>query len=542
MKKRIFFSMLLLAITSLLAISVMLCAVFYVQLSSSVQEELRERAEILKDTLTVENYSLLSISDMRLTVISVDGTVLYDDDEEEALLPNHADREEVKKALESGRGESSRFSDTLEQETYYYAIKMENGSVLRLAKTTSSIWGMFGEAIPVVLLVIIVMIVLGYFLASSLTKRIVKPINNVDIENNNFIPYDELAPFLRTISKQREHIAFQLADLKNRSDTITSIMDSMSEGIVLLDKKGIILSVNKSAAELFDIRNSADGKNILEILRDVELTKHMHLALNGTRSEISFLQRERLYRVYFSPVTNSGAIILFLDITEKSLSEKLRREFSANVSHELKTPLTTIYGNAEMLGSGMVKEEDKVQFYEKIKDEAARLIVLIEDIIMLSQLDEENAEVTKENVDLYTTAKETAESLAYKAKEQNIEVVVSGEGILYANPSQMSELFYNLIDNAIKYNKPSGKVDLKIDMFEKVVRITVSDTGIGIPKEAQIRVFERFFRVDKSRSKKTGGTGLGLAIVKHIVLAYGGKIELKSEINEGTVIIVTLGG
>ena len=540
MKKRIFSSMFTLIIVSLLACSVALCAVFYMQLSSSVQSEVRQCANMLKESIITENHESIAIYDMRLTIVAPDGTVLYDDDQAAASLPNHADREEISEALVFGTGESRRFSDTLGQETYYYAIRLGDGSVLRLAKTMSSIWGMFGGAIPIVSIVVLAMLAMGYFLAGSLTKRIVSPINKVNLEEKLFAPYDELAPFVQTISQQRERITQQIADLQNRADTIAAIMDSMSEGVIFVDGQGVVLSVNKSAADIFDIHGPVDRKNIREILRDVELSEAMRGALSGVRGEINLSHGDKTYRVYFSPVTDSGAIILFLDITEKTMSEKLRREFSANVSHELKTPLTTIYGNVEMLENGMVKEGDTAGFYEKIKDEAARLIALIEDIIMLSQLDEGGGRITTENIDLVFAATEVARSLEPQAKNQGVDVTVSGKGILSANSAQIAELFYNLIDNAIKYNKPSGSVNVEVSEMKVGVKITVSDTGIGIPLESQIRVFQRFYRVDKSRSKKTGGTGLGLAIVKHIVMAYDGTIELQSSIDKGTIITVLL--
>ena len=540
MKKRIFSSMFSLTIISLIVCSIALCAVFYMQLSSSVRGEVHERAAILRETITSENYESLVIADMRLTIIAPDGTVLYDDDYNAVTLPNHADREEIGEALRLGIGESRRFSDTLGQETYYYAIQLDDGSVLRLAKTTSSIWGMLGGAIPIVSLVVLVMLAIAFFLAGKLTRRIVNPINQVNLEEKLTAPYDELAPFVQTISRQRERITQQMSDLQNHSDTIAAIMDSMSEGVILVDRQGVILSINQSAANIFTINNSVSGKNILEILRDVELNEAMRSALSGIRGEMNLSHGEKTYRVYFSPVTDSGAIILFLDITEKSMSEKLRREFSANVSHELKTPLTTIYGNVEMLENGMVKEADTAQFYGKIKNEAARLITLIEDIIMLSQLDENSNYIELENVDLVTTATDVIQSLAFSAKNQDVGVTVSGNGTLSANRSQMVELFYNLIDNAIKYNRPGGTVTVEIGMLPNQVKITVIDTGIGIPQESQSRVFERFYRVDKSRSKKTGGNGLGLAIVKHIVMAYNGTIELQSSSDEGTIITIVL--
>ena len=542
MKKRIFSGMLALVMISVLACSAALCAVFYAQLAATVQNEVRERAIMLQETITSENYESLTVSDMRLTVVAPDGTVLYDDGRNVSALPNRADREEIKAAFASGAGESRRFSDTLGQETYYYAIRLGDGSVLRLSKTMNSIWGMFGGVLPIVLVVVLVLLAVGYFLAGRLTRRIVSPINRVDLENELTAPYDELAPFVQTISRQQAHIARQMSTLQNQSDTISAIMDSMSEGVILVNKQGGILSVNKSAANIFDIRNAVGGKSILEILRDVELNEAMRAALSGQRCEMNLMHGRRTYRVYFSPATDSGTIILFHDITEKSISEQRRREFSANVSHELKTPLTTIYGNAEMLAGGMVKEADAPQFYVKIKNEAARLIALIEDIIMLSQLDENGGDMAAGEVDLAAVAAEAACALAPKTKERGVEVTVSGSGVLLANAAQMAELFYNLIDNAIKYNKAGGMVQVTISSLQKSVRIAVADTGIGIPKESQSRVFERFYRVDQSRSKKTGGTGLGLAIVKHIVLVHNGTLELKSDVGKGTTITILLTG
>ena len=540
MRKRIFSSMLLLTIVILFALSAALSMVFYRQLSSSVESELRERVAMLEGTVTPENYNILEASDMRVTIVAGDGAVLYDDDENSALLENHADREEIREALESGVGESRRFSNTLGQQTYYYAVKLSDGSVLRLAKTTSSVWGMFYEALPIVTLVVAAMITLAYFLAGRLTGRIVKPINSVDIESNLSAPYDELAPFVQAISRQRENISRHISDIQNRSDTISAIMDSMSEGIILVNDQGAILSVNKSSASIFSITESVTGKNILEVLRDVELNEHMRAALGGVRGEMTLTRNGRTYRVYMSPVTDSGAIILFLDITEKTISEKIRREFSANVSHELKTPLTIIYGNVEMLESGMVKDADTPEFYSKIKVEASRLIALIDDIIMLSRLEEESDGRQYQEVDLYDSAMEAVESLEPKAKQHNIKVTVSGSGTVLANRSQIVELFYNLIDNAIKYNLENGMVDVGISMSGSQAEICVADNGVGIPENAQSRVFERFYRVDQSRSKKTGGTGLGLAIVKHIVMAYSGSIDLQSRMGEGTRVTIKL--
>ncbi len=538
MKRRVFFSILWLTVVSLLVAIVAICFVFYNQLSSSVQSEVRERAYILGSAVTPGEYTGLSISDMRLTIIAADGAVLFDDDEKASALQNHADREEVWEALSAGAGESKRFSDTLGQETYYYALRLADGSVLRVAKTMSSILGMFGGALPVVAAVLAGVIIIGYFLSSRLTRRILRPINEVDLSSELSPPYDELAPFVKTINEQRKQISGQMSDLSAHNDTMQAVLENMGEGALLLDRKGAVITVNKSAATFFDLPKEVKGKNFLELFRDISFSGRAREALMGQRSELTMEQAGKIVRAYFSPVSDIGAIILFMDITEKARAEDLRREFSANVSHELKTPLTTIYGNAEMLSGGMVKEADKPIFYGKIKDEAGRVIALIEDILLISQLDE-GAESEREDVELSAVAAEAIEGLTAKAGENGVAIEIDAQPTLMkANRAQMFELFYNLVDNAIKYNKPGGTVKVTIAKHAGQIEFSVSDTGIGIPKEAQSRVFERFYRVDKSRSKLTGGTGLGLAIVKHIVLAHGGEITLKSHWGKGTTIAV----
>lgn len=546
MKKRIFFDMIMLTVISLVLVAAALCFVFYNQFSGIVISELRERADLFRDADTQSAMQKLIIfkpNDMRITLIHPDGMVAFDNTVGTEGLANHKDREEIVEAVETGWGESRRLSDTLGMETYYYAVRLADGSILRIAKTTNSIWGMFRGVLPSVICIIFVILIIGYLLAGNLTKRIVAPINNFDINmglNTEAIPpYDELVPFIRTIEQQRERIAAQFSDLQSRADTISAIMDSMSEGIILISRQGIILSVNKSAAALFETDTAMDGKNILELIRDVELLEQVRAALSGKRSELSIRRSGKSYRVFFSPVTDSGAIILFLDITEKMAAEQMRREFSANVSHELKTPLTSIYGHAEMLSSGIVKESDQHEFFGKIKDEASRLIALIEDIILISELDENTGGETFEEVSLSAIAAEAAEALSLKAGEHRVTVSICGNAVMSAGCSMIYEMFYNLIDNAIKYNKPGGTVKVDVSQLGDTIEIAVADTGIGIPDYAQSRVFERFYRVDKSRSKKTGGTGLGLAIVKHIVLLNKGKIALQSSCDQGTVITIT---
>lgn len=535
--------MLLLSTISLILSSVVLCFVFYSQFSSAAMSEIRNRAETFIDNSSETAILALAItksSDMRVTIVAPDGTVVFDNAVQASVMPNHSDRSEISGAFQMGSSQSRRFSDTLRKETVYYAVKLTDGYVLRAAKTSSSILGLFLGTLPVVAGIVLVMIIVGYLLAGNLTQRIVAPINRVDLELELTAPYDELAPFIKTIAGQREHLARQLFDLQNRSDTITTIMDNMNEGIVLINEQGLILSANRSVLRTFDKDAPVDGSNILEFLRDVTFSRHVRDALSGRAGEMGMERAGRSYRVYFSHVVGGGAIILFLDITEKAKSEKFRREFSANVSHELKTPLTSIYGNAEMLCGGMVKESDRQEFYGRIKNEAGRLMALIEDIMMISRLDEGSGQERQEDVALAAIAAETIESLSQKATESAITLHVSSGGDIRikANRSLMYEMLYNLIDNAIKYNRPGGTVTVDITKIEDHIKITVSDTGIGIPKEEQSRVFERFFRVDRSRSKKTGGTGLGLAIVKHIVLVHGGKIDLQSKQGDGTAVTV----
>lgn len=545
MKKRIFLYMVLLTSISLIIVSVSLCFLFYHQFSSTVLQTLRDRVETFTDNssqTTIEALSITKSSDMRVTVIMPDGTVVFDNTTQAKSIPNHLDREEILGALEIGFGQSIRFSDTLHKETVYYAIRLTDGYVLRVAKTANSIFGIFIGALPVAIGIVLVMIAVGYLLAVRLTKIIVTPINNVNLESELSAPYDELAPFIRTIAQQRGHITSQISDLQNHAETISAIMDNINEGIILTDTRGIILSANKSILRIFDKASPVDGKNVLEFFRDVSFYRHVRDALVGLQGEMSLEHAGRIYRVYFSHVNDGGAIILFLDITEKAKAEKTRQEFSANVSHELKTPLTSIYGNIEMLYNGMVKENDKQVFYCQIKDEVGRLITLIEDILTIALLSEDHGHDLYEDIELNVVVDEVIKSLSKKATDNMVAVHVFGESkSMKANRSMIYEMFYNLIDNAIKYNNPGGTVNIDINNTGERIKITVADTGIGIPKEAQSHVFERFYRVDKSRSKKTGGTGLGLAIVKHIVLAHGWKIELRSLQDKGTTITIYFG-
>ena len=547
MKKRIYLNMLILACLSVILTSVFLIMTFYTGFAGQVKSELENKAEFLETTLNLEDNqgdymeSLnLSDSDIRITLVSKDGTVIYDNTvTDETGLENHARREEIEKAARSGFGEDKRLSETVGKETYYYAIRLKNGNIIRTAKTTASIYGVFISVLPQSLLIIAVILLACLIVARSLTKKIIDPINKFNFDKNSKT-YDELSPFIRTITAQKEQIAKALDEVTKKSRVIDAITGNMNEGLILTNNYGTVLSANKSAASILGIKTIPVGKNILVTTRNIAVLEHIQTALSGENTNLVLEIGRKTYHIFFSSVDN-GVLILFLDITEKAKAEKMRREFTANVSHELKTPLTTISGYAELMSNSMVKPEDITDVSGKMKSESDRLLALIEDIMRLSELDEADGEKSFEQFDLTDLTCEVAESLKRKADENKITISVPKEKyMITANRPMMFELLYNLIDNAIKYNKQSGNVTVTASQTEKGVEISVKDTGIGIDKKHHDRVFERFYRVDKSRSKKIGGTGLGLSIVKHIAMYHEGKVEIESEEGKGTKIKVTL--
>jgi len=547
MKKRIYLNMLILACLSVLLTSAFLIMTFYTGFAGQVKSELKNKAEFLETTLNLENNqgdymeSLnLSDIDIRITLVSKDGTVIYDNTvTDETGLENHAQREEIEKAAKSGFGEDNRLSETVGKETYYYAIRLKNGNIIRTAKTTSSIYGIFMSVLPQSLLIIAVILIACLIVARSLTKKIIDPINRFDFDKNNKT-YDELSPFIRTITAQKEQIAKALDEVTKKSTVIDAITGNMNEGLILTNNYGTVLSANKSAASILGIKAIPVGKNILVTTRNVAVLEHIQTALSGENTNLVLEISRKIYHIFFSSVDN-GVLILFLDITEKAKAEKMRREFTANVSHELKTPLTTISGYAELLSNGLVKSEDVTVVSGKMKSESDRLLHLIEDIMRLSELDEADGEKSFEQFDLTDLTCEVAENLKRKAAENSITISVPKEKyMITANRTMMFELLYNLIDNAIKYNKQGGSVTVRMSQTEKGTEIFVKDTGIGIDKKHHSRIFERFYRVDKSRSKKIGGTGLGLSIVKHIALYHDGSVEIESERGKGTEILVIL--
>lgn len=541
MKKRIYLNMALLTSIAILLISIILCLVFYHQFSKQIKKGLREQAQVFLNDNTESALSELQFIEeryLRATLILNNGDVLFDNTSEAQSLENHLERTEVFEAIKYGDGESSRYSQTLGLRTYYYAIRLTDGSVLRLAKTNQSILGLFTTVLPIVVAVIFLVIAISYIVAARLTTHIVAPINKINLDGELSSPYDELAPLIRTISGQRKKIAEDFAAMQKVQDTIHAITENMNEGMLMVGAGGIILSINRSATKIFDTDSSFEGHNIRELSRDLSFINAIQKALSGDGGNMIFTKNSKIYNVLISPVFETGAILFLLDITEKARADERRREFSANVSHELKTPLTSIYGNAEMLYEGMVKEKDKQSFYEKIKKEASQLMILIEDIIKISELDEKNDVSQLETLELASLTAECKESLAQKAAEYSIKINIKGKGYINGNRTMIREMIYNLLDNAIKYNKQNGSVYVEVSEEHGKTKIALTDTGIGIPQNEQERIFERFYRTDRSRSKKTGGTGLGLAIVKHIVMTHSGSIKMTSKPEKGTKIII----
>ena len=487
----------------------------------------------------------LKSDNFRLTWVDSDGTVLFDSQADKAAMDNHLDREEITEAFETGKGSSSRRSATLTEKTLYEAVLLSDGTVLRISvKRASGFILLLGMMHPVII-VIIIAVIISAVLANKMSKRIIEPLNKLDLDNpTENDAYEEIAPLLSRIHKQNMKIERKAAELNRRKYEFELITKNMREGLVLLDKNRNILTVNSAAMTIFNTDENCVGKEFLTINRRHEITSAIEKTLTDGHSEIRAMLGEKEYQFDISRIETDGetvgAVVLAFDITEQADAERLRREFTANVSHELKTPLQTITGSAELIENGLVKQEDMPRFVGHIREEATRLVMLVEDIIRLSQLDEQS-EMQKENVSLYDIAKEVYGVLHDSADKKDIELLVSGDsGNVLGVNHLLFEVIYNLCDNSIKYTPDGGKVEVDILETEKEVTVKVSDNGIGIAPEHHARIFERFYRVDKSHSKKSGGTGLGLSIVKHSVQYHGGKISFQSEENKGTAVTVVL--
>ncbi len=475
----------------------------------------------------------------RVTWIDTDGTVLFDTQVDQTAMENHADREEIQEAFATGSGSAVRTSSTMTEQTFYEAQRLQDGTVLRISTNQESAWAlMLGMLWPIVLIVVLA-IGLSAILAGRIAKNIVEPLNKLDLEQplKNDV-YEEISPLLHRIHRQHRQIAEQMNLLKRKAEEFQQITSHMQEGLVLLDGEGTIISINPAAKSLFEAEDDCVGKNFLMIDRTSSMRSAVNDALDKGRGYARLNRNGRDYQFDLSRIESDGtvigAVVLAFDITERLNAEQMRREFSANVSHELKTPLQGIIGSAELLESGMVKPEDEARFVGHIKNEASRLVSLIEDIIRLSQLDE-GAELPKENVDMLELAEDVKAILEASAADKQVTVHVTGAGFSVEGVRRMlHEVVYNLCDNAIKYNVSGGVVTIHAENN----RLVVSDTGIGIPAEHKDRIFERFYRVDKSHSKASGGTGLGLSIVKHAVAYHKAEIALESTPGKGTAITI----
>ena len=546
MTKKIFQSILLVAGCVLLASLLIIMGFLYDYFGGVEENQLRDELSLAAAAVEdggTDYLSQLTADRYRLTWIAADGSVLYDTKTDAESLENHASRAEVSQALATGTGESTRYSSTLMEKTMYYAQRLDDGTVLRISISRATVGMIAVGMIQPLLIVLIVALILSGLLARRLSRRIVDPLNSLDLEHPlDNDAYEELSPLLKRIHRQHVEIQTQLRELREKTDEFTQITGSMREGLVLLDEHGSILSINAAAQALFGTDAQCVGRDFLTIERSHEISAAIQAAAADGHSEVRAERAGRVYQFDISRITSDGkflgTVILAFDITEQEFAERNRREFTANVSHELKTPLQGIIGSTELIENGMVKPEDLPRFVGHIHAEAARLVTLIDDIIRLSQLDEGDAMPT-EPVDLLAVSQEAAENLHDAAAARNVTVSVTGQpAVLPGVRRLIYEIVYNLCDNAIKYNRDGGRVDITVAHDAGGSSITVADTGIGIAPEHQGRVFERFYRVDKSHSKASGGTGLGLSIVKHAVQYHHGRIELESTPDTGTTIRV----
>ncbi len=548
MTKRIFRSICFAALGVFFASVLLFTGVLYHYFSGEQRNQLRMQTQLAARAVSREGMGYLNELDadeaVRITWIGADGEVLFDSRSDSEEMENHLEREEIREALASGFGESSRYSVTLMERALYCAQRLEDGTVLRMSVSQSTpLTLIFGMAQPICIIFALAAI-LSFALASRLSRQIVAPLNRLNLdeplENEG---YDELSPLLRRIDLQKRQIARQSEELLQKQKEFEAVTENMAEGILLLNAKGFVLSINPAARRLLAQDGTSVGQHLLSVNRSLQLSELLEQMEKGRHGEKVLELKERWYQLDISPVFSegevSGAVLLVLDVTEKEKAEQMRREFTANVSHELKTPLHTISGCAELLENGMVKKEDLPRFYAQIQTEAQRMIHLVEDIIRLSHLDEGAAEMKRENVELYALAKGVVEALSAQAETAKVEVKLKGEVVVVWGVSQLLQsILYNLCENAIKYNCKGGSVTVTVGERQGQAMLCVADTGIGIPPEHQDRIFERFYRVDKSRSKKVGGTGLGLSIVKHAARLHDAKIELKSEPGKGTEITV----
>lgn len=548
MTAKIFKSTFLTSVLVLIISLVLTMGILFSFFEGQIKKELQSEADYIEYAVTQHEegfFKNFSSGEKRITLIRADGTVLEDTSANPAEMDNHADREEVKDALLKGSGTSVRYSKTLTDKTVYYACRMENGNVLRISTTQYTVMTVVLGLLQPLIYVLVLALILSFALSSRVSKSVIKPINEIDLDHpENSDAYEELTPLLHRILNQQKTIKKQLNEAKKHRDEFKLITENMSEGFLITDRDGRLLSCNSAALKLLDADEN-DG-TVLSLNRTGDFRKTVHAALSGERAENTMTHGENTYNLIANPVFEGdktiGAVIVIIDVTESRRRELIRREFTANVSHELKTPLTSISGFAELLSAGGVPEDTVTDFAKTIYTEAQRLISLVSDIIKISELDEKSVCYEKENVNITELSRDVARRLKMSADKKNVKIGISGEDIsVYGVRKILDEMIFNLCDNAVKYNKEGGTVEIRVKKEDGKTVLSVRDTGIGIAPSQQSRVFERFYRVDKSRSKAEGGTGLGLSIVKHGAMYHGAEIKLTSTPGEGTEVTVIFG-
>ncbi|MBD8917546.1 MAG: two-component sensor histidine kinase [Lachnospiraceae bacterium] len=547
MTKKIFHSILLVACTVLLACYLVILTSLNDYFTSLRKSQLKTQLSFASTAVEdegIEYLKKLENGEYRLTLIDTDGTVLYDTNADAAAMENHSDRREFQEAFLSGYGESHRYSRTLTEQTYYFAKKLSDGSVLRISTSQVTVLSLLLGLLQPLLVIAFLAILLSVFLAKRAARNLVKPLNNLDLNDplSNDV-YEELSPLLRHMAQQNKQIALQMDELSRSQNEFNAITSNMSEGLIVLNKDGVVVSLNTAARKIFEAEEDSIGKDFLTIDRTPEISRAIKETLSGKKQELEYEKNGRNYDLCINKIVEKdeviGVLLLAIDNTEKIQAEQNRREFTANVSHELKTPLQSIIGSADLIESGLVKPEDMPRFIGHIKTDAARLVSLVSDIIRLSQLDE-NTEMNWETVDALSVAKEALEMVGPIAESRNISLTIKGEPApLNSVHKLLYDIIYNLCDNAVKYNKDGGFVKVNVKTTGDKVQVAVSDNGVGIAPADQSRVFERFYRVDKSHSRESGGTGLGLSIVKHAVAYLKGSISLESTLGKGTTITVS---
>lgn len=548
MTKRIFRSIYIVALGVFVASAIFIMGALYNYFTGVQQTQLQTQTNLAAQGVANEGagyFENLKTDSLRITWIDTDGTVLYDSQGDLSNMENHLEREEVKQALSEGMGESTRYSKTLLQRSLYCAKKMNDGTVLRLSVAQKTVFTLLLSMLQPLLIVFAIALVLSLILAYRLSKKIVEPLNSLDLdEPMNNKEYEELTPVLERLNAQKRQIKLQRDELKQKQKEFVAVTQGMAEGIILLNSECEILSINPSAQKILNTNPFCIGKFILSVYSSQELQELLLKSGKGEYCEKIIELSGEKYQLNASPIIShsnvSGTVLLLMNVTQKEKAQQLRREFTANVSHELKTPLHTISGCAELMANNMVKSEDVPEFAAKIYTQSQRMITLVEDIINLSHLDEGVENMKKEQVNLLEAANDVALSLSSAAKQTEVEISVTGDNaVISGYPAMLTQIIYNLCDNAIKYNRAGGRVDIAVVDSGEAATLTVADTGIGIPKEHIDRIFERFYCVDKSRSKQIGGTGLGLSIVKHAAMLHNASITTESVVSKGTTITVT---